>query len=112
MIIKVNNIDQYIDIENDGGTENDQNMTGWILRRDVDKNSKILYKFPDNFILKYQSKVRIMFGKKNDIEEKEKDILIDKDTEQSLDIGLRVVTYLIDANGEEKASIIQTLPAL
>jgi hypothetical protein len=111
MIIKVNNIDHYIDIENDGYAENDQNMTGWTIRRDVNKESKIIYKFPDNFILKYRSKVRIVFGKKSDdIQEKNKDILINEDREESWDIDSHEVTYLIDANGEENASTIQMVP--
>jgi hypothetical protein len=110
-IIKVNNIDHYIDIENDGWTEKDQNMTGWMLRRDADKKSKIIYEFPENFILKCRSNVRVLCGKKSDIEEKEKEILIDEDT-KSWDIGSHVVTYLIDNNGEEKASVIQTLVPL
>ncbi|CAF2527441.1 unnamed protein product [Rotaria sp. Silwood2] len=39
-IINVNNIDHYIDIENDGSIEKDQTMTEWIIRREVDKQSK------------------------------------------------------------------------
>jgi hypothetical protein len=111
-IRKVNNIDDYIDVENDGWTEKDQNMTGWTLQRDLGKKPKIIYKFPDNFILKSRSNVRILCGKKNDnIEEQEKQILIDEDS-KSWDIGSHVCTHLIDANGEEKASIVQTLVPL
>lgn len=112
MIVKINNIDHYIDIENDGSIENDQNMTGWTIRRDVNKKSKNIYKFPDDFVLKYQSKVRIIFGNKSDIQEKYKEILllINEDTEESWDTGSYISTYLIDANGEEKASMIQIIP--
>lgn len=108
MISKVNNIDHYIDIENDNCTEKDQNMTGWTLQRDVGKNSKIIYKFPENFILKSRSTVRILCGNKTDIEEQEKQILINEDT-KSWDNSSHICTYLIDDNGEEKASIFQTL---
>jgi len=93
----VNSIDHYIDIENGSWGENDQNMTGWTLRRDVNKNSKIIYKFPDHFILKCQAHVRISF---------------DEDIDQSCDTSSPVITYLINANGEEKASAIQTLQSL
>ncbi len=96
-IIKVNSIDHYIDIENGSWGENDQNMTGWTLRRDLNKNSKIIYKFPDDFILKCQAHVRISF---------------DEDIDQSCDTSSPVITYLINANGEEKASTIQTLQSL
>jgi len=113
MIIKVSNIDHYVDIENNDRMENDQNMTGWTLQCDVDKKSKIIYKFPDDFILKCQSKVRIIFGKKSDMKEEENEILlINENTEESWDIGSRVVAYLMDPNGEEKASNIQTFPLL
>ncbi len=111
MISKVDNIDHYIDIENDGYTEKDENMTGWTLQRNVGKKSKIIYKFPDNFILKSRSNVRILCGKKSNIEEQEKTILIDEDT-KSWDNGSHICTHLIDANGEEKASILQTLVPL
>jgi hypothetical protein len=91
-IIKVDNTDHYIDIENSSWGENDQNMTGWSLRCDVNKQSKIIYKFPDDFILKHQSHIRISFDNQRDT----------TDNDESWDI-----IYLIDANGEEKASIIQ-----
>ncbi|CAF0794860.1 unnamed protein product [Rotaria sordida] len=110
-IIKVNNIDHYIDIENDGLTGKDQDMTRWIIRRDVDKQSKNIYKFPDNFILKYRSNVRILYNKTSDMEEKDKEILIHEDM-KFWNIGSHVTTYLIDNNDEEKASIVQILAPL
>ncbi len=84
----MNKTDHYIDIENSSWGENDQNMTGWTLQRDVNNKSKIIYKFPDDFILKRQSHLRISFDTINDDES-------------------WTITYLIDANGEEKSSIIQ-----
>ncbi|CAF1342795.1 unnamed protein product [Adineta steineri] len=110
-IIKVNNMDHYIDVENDGWTNKDQNMAGWTLRRDADRKSRIIYKFPENFILKCQSNVRILCGKKCNTEEKHKEIII-VEISKPWDIGTHVITYLIDDNGEERASVTQTLVPL
>ncbi|CAF3720984.1 unnamed protein product [Rotaria socialis] len=111
-IVDVNNTDHYIDIEHDGSTKKDQNMTGWMIGRDVNKESKFIYRFPDHFILKCRSKVRISSSSKTSetTKEKDKNLLIYEDT-QFWNTGSYVVTHLIDNNDEEKDSTIQTSPS-
>ncbi|UJR35714.1 hypothetical protein I4U23_028464 [Adineta vaga] len=79
-IIKVNNIDQYVDIENDGDVQQDQNISGWILRRDANRKTKIIYKFPENFILKSRSSIRIYCGIKRNIDKENIEILVHEDS--------------------------------
>ena len=106
-IIKVNNHNQYIDIENDGCMEQDQNMSGWVFRRDPDRKTKIIYKFPENFRIKSQSTLRIYFGKKPNTDEDNRETIVNEGS-KPWDVGSHIVTYLIDNNNEERASIVQT----
>ena len=76
--------DHSIDIEN---RSSDENMTGWTLRRDVNNQSKIIYKFPADFILHRQSHLRISCD------------IIDNEGSQDM-------IHLINSHGEEKSSII------
>lgn len=88
-------------------------MTGWTLRREVNSNSKVIYRFPDGFILRSRSHVRIVRGNQVDVEEKTtREILINNDLVDTWESGTDVITSLIDADGEEKATLVQTLPAL
>ena len=103
----MNNHNQYIDIENDGCMEQDQNMSGWILRRDADRKTKIIYKFPENFRIKSQSTLRIYFGKKPNTDEDNRETIVNEGS-KPWDVGSHIVTYLIDNNNEERASIVQT----
>ncbi|CAF2047660.1 unnamed protein product [Rotaria magnacalcarata] len=111
-IIDVNNTDHYIDIEHDGSTKKDQNMTGWKIARDVNKESEFIYTFPDHFILKCRSNVRISSSSNTNetMKEKDKNLLIYEDT-KFWNIGACAVTHLIDNNDEEKDSTTQTIPS-
>ena len=84
VVTRVDHTDHYIDIEN---RSDDENMTGWTLRRDVNNQTRIIYKFPAEFILHRQSHLRISCES------------IDNEGSQDM-------IHLIDNHGEEKSSII------
>lgn len=107
-IIRVNNTEQYIDIENDGCTAQDQNLTGWLLRRDADKKTKIICKFPENFVLKSGCTARISCGERANPDPNERLILHQQDS-KPWDAGSSIIICLIDADGGERAAMKQTL---
>ncbi|CAF1616248.1 unnamed protein product [Rotaria sp. Silwood1] len=96
----------FIVIENAGSTGKDQELRGWTIRRRVDNNNEIVYKFPDQFVLKSRSRVRILSRTASKSSTSDKDVLI-ADGIQNWGIGTSMVTRLIDANNEEKALLTQ-----
>ena len=110
-LIRVNNTDQCIDIENDECAGQDQNLAGWILRRDADKKTKIICKFPEDFVLKSGCTVRVSCGKGTDVEENEKLILHQPDS-KPWDVGSSITISLMDADGDERAVMKQNLAPL
>lgn len=81
-------------------------MKGWTLRRKVDGNNEIVYKFPDTYVLKSRSRVRILSrtASRSSVSERE---VLSADGIQSWGTGTVMVTRLFDGNGEEKALFSQ-----
>ena len=98
----------FIVIENAGSTGKDQDMKDWTLRRKVDSKDDIVYKFPDTFILKSRSRVRIFSRNASRGSINDREALV-ADGVQTWGSGTVMVTRLIDANGEEKALFNQKL---
>jgi hypothetical protein len=92
----------FIVIENAGSTGKDQELKGWTLRRKIDAKEDIVYKFPDNFVLKSRSRIRILSRNASKGSINEKETLVAEGI-QSWGTGTVMVTRLVDANGEEKA---------
>ncbi|CAF4393727.1 unnamed protein product, partial [Rotaria magnacalcarata] len=95
----------FIVVENAGSTGKDQELKGWTLRRKVDANSDIVYRFPDNFVLRSRSRARILarIASKTAVD---RDALV-ADGIQTWGIGTIMITRLYDSNGEEKALFSQ-----
>jgi hypothetical protein len=77
-------------------------MKGWTLRRKIDSNSEIVYNFPNNFVLKSRSRIRILCRNASKSQINEKETLLAEGV-QTWGTGTNMVTRLLDANGEEKA---------
>ncbi|CAF2761320.1 unnamed protein product [Rotaria sp. Silwood2] len=92
----------FIVIENAGSTGKDQELKGWTLRRRVDNNSEIVYRFPDNFVLKSRTRVRILSRTASKSSISEREVLV-ADGVQNWGTGTNMITRLADANGDEKA---------
>jgi DNA repair exonuclease SbcCD ATPase subunit len=92
----------FIVIENAGTAGKDQDLKGWTIRRKVDSKDEIVYKFPDNYVLKSRSRVRILSRSASRGSVSEQDILVAEGV-QTWGTGSYMATRLVDANGEEKA---------
>ena len=92
----------FIVIENAGSTGKDQEMKGWQLRRQIDSKDDIIYRFPDNFVLKSRSRIRILSRNASKGSINEKETLLAEGV-QTWGTGTNMVTRLVDATGEEKA---------
>jgi len=77
-------------------------MKGWTLHRKIDSGAEIVYKFPDTYILKSRSRVRIICRTASKGSINEREVLV-ADGVQTWGIGSNMTTRLIDANGDEKA---------
>ncbi|UJR14866.1 hypothetical protein I4U23_001851 [Adineta vaga] len=97
----------FIVIENAGSTGKDQDMKGWTLRRKIDSKDDITYKFPDNFVLKSRSRIRILSRNASKGSINEKETLVAEGV-QTWGTGSNMITRLLDANGDEKAFLEAT----
>jgi len=77
-------------------------LKGWTIRRRVDLKDEIVYKFPDNFVLKSRSRVRILSrnASRGTINREE---TLTADSVQTWGTGTNMATRLLDAAGDEKA---------
>jgi len=91
----------FIVIENAGSTGKDQDMKGWTLRRKIDSKDDIVYKFPDNFVLKSRSRLRILSRNASKGLINEKETLVAEGV-QTWGTGTNMVTRLLDANEMKK----------
>jgi len=92
----------FVVIENAGSTGKDQEMKGWSLRRRIDAKDEIVYRFPENFVLKSRSRIRILSRNASRGSINERETLVAEGV-QTWGTGTNMVTRLLDANGEEKA---------
>lgn len=92
----------FIVIENAGSSGKDQDMKGWTLRRKIDSKDDIVYKFPDNFVLKSRSRIRILSRNASRGSNNDRETLVAEGV-QTWGTGSNMVTRLLDANGDEKA---------
>ncbi len=86
-------------------------MVGWIFKRSIDCHQHIIYRFPNDFILKSKSFVKILSRQATQTlfshEKKQKHILI-AESILTWGNGIKNITnYLIDANGDEKHILTQ-----
>lgn len=77
-------------------------MKGWSLRRRIDAKDEIVYRFPENFVLKSRSRIRILSRNASRGSINERETLVAEGV-QTWGTGTNMVTRLLDANGEEKA---------
>ena len=98
----------FIVIENAGSTGKDQDMKGWSLPRKIDSKDEIVYEFPDNFVLKSRSRLRILSRNASNDSIDEIETLV-AERVQTWDTGTNMVTKLMDANGDERALFNQKL---
>jgi len=92
----------FIVVENAGSTGKDQDMKGWTLRRRIDNKDEIVYTFPNNFVLKSRSRIRIVCRNASKSQTNEKETLVAEGV-QTWGTGTNMVTRLLDGSGEEKA---------
>jgi len=112
--ILIRSIDPYgyfIIIEHSGlTTDKQQDMIGWTIKRSIDSYKDIIYRFPNDFILKSKSFVKILSrqASQNIYSYEKKNILI-AESIQTWGVGVKtILNRLIDANGDEKDLLIQT----
>lgn len=92
----------FIVVENAGSPGKDQDLKGWTIRRKIDSKDDIVYKFPDNFVLKSRSRVRIVCRNASKGPINAAETLVAEGV-QTWGSGTNMVTRLVDANGDEKA---------
>lgn len=92
----------FIVVENAGSTGKDQDLKGWTLRRKIDSKDDIVYKFPDNFVLKSRSRIRILSRNASRGSSNDRETLVAEGV-QTWGTGSNMVTRLLDFNGDEKA---------
>jgi hypothetical protein len=85
-------------------------MVGWTFKRSIDSYQNIIYRFPNDFILKPKSFVKILSRQASQtIYSYEKNKILIADSLQTWGVGIKtILNTLIDANGDEKDIIIQT----
>jgi len=106
----------YIVVQNiSPSKKNDQNMTGWSIKKIIDMNNKqhkLVYEFPNNFILKSHVPVRILARNtsKNLLATTSRDgmIFLIADNIITWGTSTNIITQLIDDEGEEQARYTQT----
>jgi len=96
----------FIVIENSGAAGKDQEMKGWTIRRKVDLKEDIIYKFPDTYVLKARSRVRILSRTASKTSISDREVLVAEGV-QTWGVGTNMSTRLLDAGGEEKALLNQ-----
>jgi len=77
-------------------------MKGWTLRRKIDSSPEIIYKFPDSYVLKSRSRLRILSRTASKGSISEREVLVAEGV-QTWGVGSNMTTRLVDASGEEKA---------
>ena len=92
----------FILIENAGSTGKDQEMKGWTLRRKIDSKDEIVFRFPDNYVLKSRSRLRILSRNASRGSINERETLVAEGV-QTWGTGTNMVTRLLDAEGVERA---------
>jgi hypothetical protein len=108
--ILIKSIDPYgyfITIEHTG--IKDQDMCGWIIKRSIDSYKDIIYRFPNDFILKSKSLIKILSRQASQtIYSYEKQNILIADSIQTWSTGSNtIVNSLIDPTGDEKHILIQ-----
>jgi hypothetical protein len=112
--ILIRSIDPYgyfIIIEHSGlTTDKQQDMIGWTIKRSIDSYKDIIYRFPNDFILKSKSFVKILSRQASQtIYSYEKKNILIAESIQTWGVGVKtILNRLIDANGDEKDLLIQT----
>jgi hypothetical protein len=112
--ILIRSIDPYgyfIIIEHSGlTTDKQQDMIGWTIKRSIDSYKDIIYRFPNDFILKSKSFVKILSRQASQtIYSYEKKNILIAQSIQTWGVGVKtIINRLIDANGDEKDLLIQT----
>ena len=100
----------YIVVQNTSSSnKHDQNMTGWLIKKTID-DKKLIYEFPDNFILKSRTPVRILArntSKKLVSSSKDGMIYLVADNIITWGTGTNIITRLIDDEGKEQAIYTQ-----
>ncbi len=84
-------------------------MVGWTLKRSIDSYQNIIYRFPNDFILKSKSFVKILSRQASQTlySYEKKNILI-AESIQTWGTGVKtIVNRLIDANGDERDVLTQ-----
>lgn len=106
--ISIREIDPYghfIIIEHNGiTTDKQQDMVGWILKRSIDSYTDIIYRFPNDFILKPKSFVKILSREASKTRYSfEKNNILVAESIRTWATGVKSITNrLYDANGDEQ----------
>jgi hypothetical protein len=96
----------FIVIENAGSTTKDQELKGWSIRRKVDSKEDIVYKFPDNYVLRARTRVRILSRTASKGSSSDREVLVAEGV-QTWGVGQNMSTRLVDETGQEKAVLNQ-----
>jgi hypothetical protein len=90
--------------------ERDQDMIGWTLQRSIDASTDLLYRFPNHFVLKAKSTVKIVSARaaKTLYASETNDFLVAQSIASWGTAVKATVTRLIDACGEERDVLSQT----
>ena len=102
----------FIIVEHNGSTtDKEQDMVGWTLKREIDSYRNLIYRFPNDFILKSKSSVKILSRQASQTiySYEKKNILIAESIETWGTGTKTILNRLIDANGDERDILTQTL---
>ena len=81
-------------------------MNGWTLRRKIDENPEIVYRFPNSFVLGSREHVRVVTNNVPQWEMKQRNTLVADDI-ASWGGGRHNQTRLCDGRGVQKAVLKQ-----
>jgi hypothetical protein len=113
--IEINYVDRkgnYIVVQNTSASgKGDIDLTGWSLSKTIDSHNKLVYEFPNHFILKGRSPVRIFARNASKglscVPQHEGETVLFADYVVTWGMGKNMVTQLIDDEGNEQAVYIQ-----
>ncbi|CAF3402939.1 unnamed protein product [Rotaria sp. Silwood1] len=100
-------INDCIVIKYDKSTGKKQSLGNWIIRRQNDQQSEIIYRFPSSFVLKPGQRIRILSRRSPQSTRSDSDVLF-ADQINTWGLGQVMKTSLIDKHNEEKSSMTQT----
>jgi len=96
---------QYVLIENDGLSNNAQDISGWVVKRKVDNNAIVSFRIPSGTVLAAGHSIKV-WAKSYSQNISADDLVSDF---ENWGIGITSATRLVNSNGEEVSSFEQQI---